>query len=309
MGIFCPFKIKFKYRVSAHSSEKDDFWFVCRNSAAPVGIPPSGKPLQHTPAILPTWRMGNTEKKMSSGINWKYRVSNANPEEPPVRYEVGVSWASGGAKDEFVVGLFQGLEAIRTAYASLPGLGYNRNLWLSSELSGPEKIARDASRYLLAVAAHSKGKNSPLAYGGDPNRTVGKWIDDSCFVCGREIAEFAGVPFNSLFLANWETLAIAADEYPRQRWGVCPEVTRLKVERNTSSSSGREEVGKEEAVHVLATAEAWGRAVDLSWPHQEGIKLAPLLYDDAIRAAVAVTTKKGSISDLRHSLRVAGYLK
>jgi hypothetical protein len=245
---------------------------------------------------------------MSSGIDWKYTVSNSNPAEPPIRYDVGVAWAS-GAQNELVVGCLSGLDSVRTAYAHLPGLGYYRNEWLRAPLSGAAKIAEDASKYLVSIAARKVGKESPLIHGGYnvDTMTVGKWLDSNGFVCGREIAEYAGVALDATFIGNWEALAIAAEEYPRHRWGVCPKVRSLKVE--TWGLNPRE-VTRDEAARVLDAAEAWGRAVDTRTAYTEAdVSIANLLDEDVVKAAIAVTLKKGSVSGLRHALRVSGYLE
>ncbi len=245
---------------------------------------------------------------MSSGINWKYRISNANPAEPPIDYSVGISWASGDS-NQLAVGLVSGLDAVRTAYAQLPGLGYHRQLWLKAQFSGAAQIADAAAKYQLDVFARKMGKRSPLTHGGVDieTRSVENWIRDNGFVCGREIAEFAGVALSAPFLANWESLAIAAEEYPRDHWGVCPKVKTLKVE---TWGTDRREVNKDEAARVLDAAEAWGRAVDTRTAFTEAdISLTSLLDEEVVKAAIAVTRKQGSVAGLRHALCVSGYLK
>jgi len=244
---------------------------------------------------------------MASGINWKYRIGNVDPTEPPISYCVGVGWAS-GARNKLTVGLVSGLDAVRTAYADLPGLGYHRQLWLT-RMSGAAQIADAASRYHLDIFAKERGKKSPLIHGGMnvETKSVEDWIHDNAFICGREIAQFAGVALDASFLDNWELLAIAAEEYPRERWGICPKVKTLKVE--TWGMNPRE-VGKDEAVRVLDAAEAWGRAVDTRTASTEAdINLANLLDEEVVKAAIAVTRKQGSVSGLRHALRVSGYIQ
>jgi hypothetical protein len=244
---------------------------------------------------------------MSSGIDWKYRVSNADPEQPPISYSVGLAWAS-GASNRLAVGLVSGLDAVRTAYADLPGLGSHRQLWLK-QMSGAAQIAGTASRYLLDVFARKLGKKSPLVHGGHSveTRSVEDWVRDNSFVCGHEIAEYGGVALDAPFLANWELLAIAAEEYPRERWGICPKVKTLKVE---TWGMDRREVSKDGAARVLDAAEAWSRAVDARTASIEAdISLANLLDDEVVKAAIAVTRKQGSLSGLRHTLRVSGYIQ
>ncbi|MFA5158220.1 MAG: hypothetical protein WC451_03510 [Patescibacteria group bacterium] len=242
---------------------------------------------------------------MSSGIDWQYAVSNAKVTDPPVKYLVGTEWAS-GESSQLTVGCLKGLEAVRTAYSQLPGLGYNRHLWLGAKLSGPILVADAASRYLLDLAARRIGKRAPLTHGClDPEaETIGRWLQNNGFVCGEEIAAHAGLDLGSRFLDGWEQLAIAASEWPKSRWGVCAKVTTLKV----VALSDNRELDRYEAAQILDAAESWARAVDLrSASAEAGIELANLLRDEVVAAAVAVTRKEGSISGLRHALRVTGY--
>lgn len=44
---------------------------------------------------------------MSSGIDWRFRVRNADPEGPPIEYFVGLAWAS-GEKNRLAVGCVSG---------------------------------------------------------------------------------------------------------------------------------------------------------------------------------------------------------
>lgn len=198
------------------------------------------------------------EKTMSSGINWRYRISNRNPEEPPISYSIGVAWVSGGQSPDhegLTVGFVYGLDAVRTAYAQLPGLGNHRELWLKARISGPEEIADTAAKLQLARFAQQSGKRTPLGYGGDPSETLGEYISGSAFVCGREIAEHAGLALEDKFLDVWHRFAIAAEEYPRDRWGICPKVTALKVETwGVPADGGGKELDRENATRVLKSA-------------------------------------------------------
>ncbi len=246
---------------------------------------------------------------MSSGIEWKYQISNRNPEEPPISYSIGVGWGTGHLND-LTVGLVSGLGAVRTAYSDLPGLGYHRQLWLNARMSGPAQIADTASKHLLDIFARKQGKKSPLIHGGFniEDRKVGEWFQDNGFLCGREIAEYAGVALDAPFLTNWELLAIAAEEWPRQRWGICPKVTAIRVVATTYR--GDQEVGKDEALRVLDAAESWARAIDQrSIREKADAGLVHLLDKEVVTAAVAVTRKEGSVAGLRHALRVSGYIK
>ncbi len=204
-------------------------------------------------------------KKLSSGINWMYSVTNANPEEPPVRYCLGRSWANNEANC-LDLGLVSGLAAVRTAYADLPGLSYNRELWVRTRLSGVDQIVAAAAARLMEVAAQRTGKKNPVCHGG-PHRlegllseTIERWIEANGFVCGREIAEHANLGLEKSFLENWEKFAFAAEEWPRERWGVCPKVSSLRVEDIRNYGEPRV-CGREEALHVLNVAETWARAV------------------------------------------------
>ena len=202
---------------------------------------------------------------MSSGINWKYKIVNGEKSGVPIQYSVGNSWTSGNGSspdhDGMTVGLIFGLDEIRTAYAQLPGLAGLKEVWLHCELSGARKIVNDASLYLLDIAARKLGKTTPLVHGGCniEERTVAQYFEDNAFVCGKEIAEFAGVKDESIFLENWEKLAIAAYEWPREKWGICPKVelkTLIVVDWQTKQS-----VSSEKAIKVLKLAEKWARTV------------------------------------------------
>lgn len=246
---------------------------------------------------------------MSSGVDWMYKISNANPEEPPIEYSIGISWASGGPPNELEVGLIWGLSAVRTAYEPLPGLGYHKNLWLTAKLSGPEKIATSAARYQMEVVAQKLGKRNPLIHGqvNVDKITVGGWLENCAFLCGKEIAAHAGVELDALFLENWERLAIAAEEWPRERWGVCPAVTALKVERWGQRQTVP--LNNDEALRVLDAAEAWARAVDAQKEDRRArSELIGMLDSAVVRSAIGVTKGKGPVSGLRHALKTAGYL-
>lgn len=246
---------------------------------------------------------------MSSGVDWMYKISNANPEEPPIEYSIGISWASGAPPSELEIGLLWGLQAVRTAYEPLPGLGYYKQLWLSPQLHGPQTIADLAAKYLVEVAAAKLNKRNPLVHGqiNVQTITVGRWLENSAFVCGKEIVEFAGVALDALFLENWEALAIAAEEWPKKRWGICPKVTALKVEiwgqRQTVP------LNNDEALRVLDAAEAWARAVDAQKEDRRArSELIGMLDSAVVRSAIGVTKGKGPVSGLRHALKTAGYL-
>ena len=201
---------------------------------------------------------------MSSGINWKFRIIGADPNEPPIQYSIGCAWVSPGEPspdhEGVTIGLVYGLDAIRTAYSLLPGFSYNRELWLRVELSGSKTIAQAAASYLLDIAAKKIGKDSPIIHGGCriETRTIGEWLEDNAFVCGKEIAAHAGVTLDTRFLDCWERVAIAAKEWPEKRWGICPKVTRVKV--LTWGTEGKE-VNEQTAKKVLATAEKWAHCV------------------------------------------------
>lgn len=188
---------------------------------------------------------------MSSGIDFRYIVRNSLETEPPIRFIVGVAWAT-GAHDEMAVCHLAGLKAVRTAYSSVPGLGGHRELWLKSSLSGPQEIADAAARAQLSRAARKLRKQSPLS-SGNWNETVEEHFLNSEFCCWSEIAAHAGVAPSDSFLGSWERLAIAADEWPKKKWGFSPKVTRLRVERWGT----KEVVPQHEAARVLATLVHW----------------------------------------------------
>jgi hypothetical protein len=248
---------------------------------------------------------------LGTGIEFRYKVVNANSNEPPVSYVIGIAWSNGGkSPDHEGLGIFhlKGLEAVRTAYAELPGLGLDRQLWNTSPLSGPTKIAQDASRYILDLTAQKMGKKSPLIHGGGSRietRTVGEYFSATEFVCGAEIAAHAGVSLTDRFLDNWERLAIAADEWPQQRWGVCPKVTKLKV--MTWGSNGVE-VGQTEASRVLDAAVEYSKCVKM-WGAMTPLVLEVMIAPEVVKAAIDVTKRRGSLSSLRNALHVHGYLK
>ncbi len=195
---------------------------------------------------------------MASGYDVYFRVTGSSSEEPPVSYSLGLYWTSGNQTDfRLDVSLDSGLDALRTAYSGLPGLGGHRELWLRATLSGANSVAKSAAELLLSRYSAEKQKKCPV-FRRDHGATVGEWIRENRFPNGEEMAGYAGVYLNSLFLDYWESLAIAAEEWPRARWGVCPKVTTLKVHDLKGN-----ELGRQDACRVLDIAERYSRDVNV----------------------------------------------
>ena len=168
---------------------------------------------------------------MSSGINWMYRFSSGIQTQPPIQYLVGREWASGEVAEPAVIAHIHGLSAVRTAYARLPGLNGPRSLWLRASLSGPQLIANVAAQYALDVFARAQGKSSPLLPGcpRPETRTVAQFFEGKAFVCGCEIAAHGNIPLDGRFLDHWCALALAAEEWPQEKWGICSRVKGVEI--------------------------------------------------------------------------------
>ncbi len=212
---------------------------------------------------------------MSSGIHTIYTISSSDP-DVPVSYKIGLGWAS-GETDHLMVFRVRGLAAVRTAYAHLPGLGGYRSLWVTVPLSGAAKIADDAARIRLDNWARAYGHPSPLLHGfSHGHMSVSEYLTCTGFTCGAEILAHAKISPHTPFLDAWEALAIAAEEWPRERWGGSPP----KVQHLTVRREGGGMASDKTREKVLYAAARWSSAYDAAGIcHRAERELAPLLKE------------------------------
>lgn len=192
-------------------------------------------------------------------INPAYDITNGNPEKPPVRYSIGLSWSSG--ETGLWLGRVFGLSAVSYQYGKVPGLGGNRQVFRSRELVGARDVIQGAGGMLLREYAGRNGLRvlpSGILFGSET--TVGSWIEKSgaAVVGGYEIAA-AGIDPNSLFIENWEKLAIAFDTYPKEKWGDrYVETEDLQVLRwKRMAGGGHVVVEGDERAYALHVAKTW----------------------------------------------------
>ena len=166
---------------------------------------------------------------MASGIAWKYRIENLSG--APVRYDVGMAWAT-GEPDALVVGTVQAYRQSALLLMGLPGLGGAREHWRSAEY-GYEFVAVRAAKNTMS---HSAAEWL-------------KWVawpgDHAAFL------KAAKVDAHDDFSKVWSRIAEAAETYPKQfsveaRW----EVSRLSWGEKTPATP-------EQVQSVLSALDQW----------------------------------------------------
>ena len=248
-----------------------------------------------------------------AGVEWQYRVTNPDSTDPPIDYQIGTAWSEGGP-GKMIIGKVRGLAAICTHYLSVPGLGGRRQLASRVAMSGHQEIIELAARLQLQRYSwkHRFKFPEPVGIYLDVEATLGVVLTEYNFMCGSEIAEHAGVTLKDRFLDVWQPFALAAYNWPMRRWGHREyKFQDLKVE--TCEKQPRQ-LCQDEAQQLFEEAEAWSRVLAFHvWggldESVDDRDLTQCLDEDLIVAAIDVTTKQGSISELRHALRRAGYLR